>query len=553
MMTKGIILPTAKEEIFKPLTYQMPVGMLPIVNKPLMEHQVELFVRNGIRDIRISCNHLSNEVEGYFQGGGRWGASITYNFERPPFGVINALHQMRPFIHANTLVIIQSDTVSDAELQDALEFHRQQRADATFLCYRSDKPVSGFTVSLDAKSRIQAVGRHREIETTQLLDSGICILEPEILDLLPEGHGYNFLQTCWLASQRLKLKLSGFAVAKPLTRINGWTSFAEVQRKILEGGFPGVLVPGIQVKRGAFIGKNVNASGNVAFDPPIVIGDNCRIGRNSKLGRGTIIGHDVMVESGSVLERAIIFPNAFIGAGTLIRDAIIVGNLMIDTVSGSFCTVEDSLALSEVQRGQYVHRLYHMLNRFGACVLSALLIPLVLMVLIGLVVGLKFPLISKVRRIGVDLRELAAGNLRLKVFDLIYLGPIENPAESSGYNKDPNTVLPHVISRMGNLLNIITGDILFVGNRPMDPETAFGATEEWQRTRFKCQSGFVSILDGEEAQQMSREDQIIAEGYYAVNRSVGMDVKTLLIAMRKVLKRLIPSGSPRRGFELTAN
>ena len=76
-VAKGIILPSAISEAFKPLTYQMPVGLLPVVNKPVMEHQVELFVRHGIKSIRISCNHLSNKVESYFDNGSRWGATIA--------------------------------------------------------------------------------------------------------------------------------------------------------------------------------------------------------------------------------------------------------------------------------------------------------------------------------------------------------------------------------------------------------------------------------------------------------------------------------------------
>jgi len=120
---KGIILPSTIADAFKPLTYQMPVGMLPIVNKPLMEHQVELFVRNGVKTIRMSCNHLSNKVQSYFDDGARWGASISYNFERPPFGLVAALRQMRPSLEGETLVILPSHIVTDLDLREALEFH----------------------------------------------------------------------------------------------------------------------------------------------------------------------------------------------------------------------------------------------------------------------------------------------------------------------------------------------------------------------------------------------------------------------------------------------
>ncbi|HXG00533.1 MAG TPA: sugar phosphate nucleotidyltransferase, partial [Bacteroidota bacterium] len=94
---KGIVLPSTASEAFKPVTYQRPVGLLPVVNKPIIEHQIEWFVRHGVKNIRISSNHLSNHIEEYFDTGSRWGASLSYNYERPPFGYVAALQQMRPY------------------------------------------------------------------------------------------------------------------------------------------------------------------------------------------------------------------------------------------------------------------------------------------------------------------------------------------------------------------------------------------------------------------------------------------------------------------------
>jgi lipopolysaccharide/colanic/teichoic acid biosynthesis glycosyltransferase len=90
------------------------------------------------------------------------------------------------------------------------------------------------------------------------------------------------------------------------------------------------------------------------------------------------------------------------------------------------------------------------------------------------------------------------------------------------------------------------GDILFVGNRPMDPELAFAVTEEWQRTRFKCQSGFISILDTNEAERMTEEEESIAEGYYAVNRNLMMDLGIAFDAAKRILARLFGRAKVKR-------
>lgn len=537
---KGIILPSTIADTFKPLTYQMPVGMLPIVNKPLMEHQVELFVRNGIKTIRISCNHLSNKVQLFFDDGARWGASISYNFERPPFGLVAALRQMRPSFEGETLVVLPSHIVTDLDVWEALEFHWSKRSDATFVCMRSESLVPGLALLLDENDRVSGVAAQGQNPLKSLpMDTGICIIEPETLDLLTDTLGHNLLQACWLASQTVKLHLFGFETDGPLAKVHNWDSYVQVQKDILLGKFPGVVIPGIELQPGVWVGKNINASSAVSFEAPLLIGDNCRTGKGVNLGRDTIIGHDVMVDVGASLQNTIILSNTFIGPQTLVRDAIIQGNLMIDLNSRSFTPINDGLAAFEIKKSKAGYKLYILINRAFGAILLLLLSPLVAVLFLLLMVGLAFPLITRVRRLAPDVRDLAEGKLRLRVFDLIYIGPADLTQVPVGHNPDPLTKLPHVIARLGNLINVVKGDILIVGNRPIDPEIAFSVVEEYRRTRLKCQGGVISILDTDEVDGTTEEEQVIAEGYYAVNRNVWMDMSILLRSMWRLFWRLV--------------
>ncbi len=537
---RGIILPFADADAFKPLTYQMPVGMLPVVNKPIMEHQVELFVRNGIKNIHISCNHLSNKVQAYFEDGTRWGANTTYNFERPPFGLVAALRLMRPYFEGETLVIVLSNIVADIDLRDAMEFHWTKRADATFLYMNSEAPQAGLSLVVDENDRISAVGTqsHNPLKRNPV-ETGICIIEPETLDLLTDTLGHNLLQACWLASQTARLHLFGYPVDGPLTRITGWDSYTQVQKDILSGKYPGVVIPGIELQPGVWVGKNISASSAVSFDAPLLIGDNCRIGKGVRLGKDTILGHDVMVDVGANLENAIIMSNTFVGPQTLIRDAILQGNLMIDLTRKSFTAIEDRLTAFEIAHTKTGYKFYILLNRWTAVLLCVMLSPFLLALFTLLILGLKFPLITRVRRLAPDLRDLAAGKLRLRVFDLIYIGPADLTKRPVGHNPDPLTTLPHLLARLGNLFNVVKGDIMLVGNRPLDPEIAFATTEEYHRTRLKTQGGVISILDTNEADDSSEEEQIISEGYYAVNRNFWMDMSILIRGLWRLFWRLM--------------
>jgi NDP-sugar pyrophosphorylase family protein len=537
---KGIILPSPISEAFKPFTYQIPAGLLPIVNKPIMEHQVEYLVRNGVKNIRISCNHLTNKVEAHFESGARWGAQISYNFERPPFGFVAALRQMRPYYEGETLVIMQSDVVTSFDLRTAMDHHWSRRADATFLCTTGNDDVSGLAVMVDENGRIHGVGSpNLSASKRPPIDIGICLLEPEVLDLIPDRIGYNLLQACWMASQNVKLNLLGFCTDDAVARVTNWKSYVKTQNDILAGNFPGLQISGIQLEPGVWVGKNIAASSNVSFEAPLVIGDNCRIGKGVTLGKGTVIGHDVMVDVGARLRDVVILPKTFVGPQTEIHDAIMHGNLMLDLKKQSFMAIEDTLAAAEIERPRAGFKSYVVVNKVFASLLLILCSPLLLILFLVMIVGLKFPLTTRVKRIAPDLGELALGKLRLRIFDLLYLGPSDLTKRPVGHNPDPLTTLPHLLARIGNLVNVVKGHILLVGNRPMDPEIAFNITEEYRRTRLKCQGGAISILDTNEVDETTEEEQVISEGYYAVNHTLGMDLGILVRGLWRLFWRMV--------------
>lgn len=538
-MLKGILLPSTRTEAFRPITYQLPVGLIPVVNKPLLEHQVELLVRNGIRHIRLSCNHFSNKIEQHFQYGAQWGATLSYNLERPPFGSLHALRQMKDFFDGDSLIIIESDVIADIDLKAMLEFHYAHRADATFVCTVTSTPTPGFSVALDGADRIRAVRLNSAPAAAQHLShGGICIIEPEMLDLLPEGAGYSMLQACWLASQKVRLNMFGYKTTESLIRMTNWKTYYKAQNDILENKYPGIIIPGIEVRKGIWVGRNIQVPNSVAFEGPTVIGDNCSIGKNVRIGRGTIIGHDVKVDAGASMDHAIVLSRTFVGQRSTIQNSVVLGNLQIDIQRNTFHVVRDNLVLAEVPRSQWADKLYRLGNRLCGLVLGVLVLPIVLLALLFLACRLSFPLLSRTRKIGVDLNDLVEGKLRLRVFDLWYLGPLRTP-QSAINGISPASILPRPLARLGNIINIIKGDISFVGNRPMDPEFAFCMTEEWQRTRFKCQAGFISVLDSIDNNCLSDDERRRTEGDYALNRSFRTDVAVLRGTLRRTIARIV--------------
>lgn len=528
-MMKAILLPSRKSEAFKPATFHTPVGLLPVVNKPILEHQVEFLVRHGIQHIKMSCNHLASKIEHHFDSGSSWGASISYNYERTPGGAVPALQQMRGYFNGATLVIMESDVIPDFDLRAAIEFHYRSRAEATFICQATSAPSRGLSIELDSLKRIRAVRVNGSpAAAPHLIDTGVCIIEPEMLDLLYESAGYSVLQSCWLTSLKVRLNLYGYQTREPLVQATNWKVYYKVQSDILEGRFPNIVIPGIEVEKGVWIGKNVSTSSGVSLEGPSIIGDNCKLGKNVRIGRGTVIGQGVIVDSNSLMQRAIVLPKTLITSDASIKDSIILGNLQIDIQRNSSTAMRDIVSAAKTRKQDGAIRAYHILNNVLAILLAFALLPVWLGAMGWVLFLWQQPLISRVRRLGIDLNELSRGALKLRVFDLYYLGPLAQTRQGVESPYAPPTKLPLSVARLGNLINIIKGDILFVGNPPMDPEFAFTLGEEWQRTRFKCQAGMFSILDTKRGVAMSEEQKSVMEGHYAVHHTIRSDLKIMM-------------------------
>jgi NDP-sugar pyrophosphorylase family protein len=535
-MIKGIVLSSHRIETFRPLTYQTPMALLPLVDRPLVEHQLEFLARNGVPHVRLSCNHLANRVEEHCGSGSLWGTSVSYSYEQPPFGAIPALRRMKSFFHGSTLVILDGDVVADADLERALEFHALHRGDATFFCTLTSTPSHGLTLALDGGSRIRAVRVNSgPAAAAHLVDAGICILEPEMLDLLPDTGGSGILQACWEASEKVRLNLYGYQTAEPVLRLAGWKSYYKAQIDILEGRVPGIRIPGSEIQKGIWMGDNVRAAPGVVLEPPVLIGDGVVLGKNVVVGKGTVVGRYSSVEPGVRLERALVLPRTRLAKRADLSDVIIRGNLIIDIQRNTKRAIERALPQPARRRGKAGARLYHVLNRCVALVLLLVLFPLLLVTIASLLVRRVFPVVSRVRRLGVELGTLATGGLRLRVFDLIYLGPLGGDRLSSASTFDPPTTLPRFLARLGNLINVVKGDILLVGNRPMDPELAFSMTEEWERRRFTCQTGCISVLDSVDEGTLSDMERFVTEANYAVYRNVGTDMVILWKALQRRL------------------
>jgi len=183
-LTKVLILAGGEGVKFRPLTYEMPKGLIPIKGKPLLEHTLDLLKKYGFTDIVISLGHLGNKIREHFGDGSRFGVHITYLEQiKSVHGTAQPVRQAREVIGDNTFLLMYGDVLADIDLKDLLAFHSSQHATVTMALASVDKPTTWGIANLKG-NRVTSFTEKpiRPTSASHLVNSGIYVCSPEMFE-----------------------------------------------------------------------------------------------------------------------------------------------------------------------------------------------------------------------------------------------------------------------------------------------------------------------------------------------------------------------------------
>jgi NDP-sugar pyrophosphorylase family protein len=171
-----------------------PKPMATIAGKPFLEYQVALLKRDGIDEVTFCAGYLYDQIQNYFGDGAKWGVKITYSIEEDLLGTAGALKLAQRFIHG-TFFVLNGDTYLDIDLQKLARFHREKKEKSNgigslALTEIQDARSYGSVTINEAHEILSfneksASALATSAEASMLINAGVYILEPEILDGIP--------------------------------------------------------------------------------------------------------------------------------------------------------------------------------------------------------------------------------------------------------------------------------------------------------------------------------------------------------------------------------
>jgi len=328
---KAVIMAGGFGTRIQPLTGSMPKPMIPLFNRPIMLHIVELLKKYEITELIMLLYHQPFYIKNFFRDGSDFGVKITYVTPIADMGTAGAVKAAEKYLDERFLVI-SGDLLTDFNLKKIVDFHADHKAKATITLTSVKDPLQFGVVITDKEKRItqflEKPGWGEVISDT--INTGIYVLEPEILKYIPEGENFDFSQDLFPLMLKKKDALFG-ATAKGYWRDIGNTdSYREAYHDI----FKGRVHLKIDEPKQDFVGKDLRIGADVKLEQSaglegtVVIGDNSQVLGDVRI-KDSVIGRNCTIEAGVRLNRCIIWDNSYVKKGAKITDSVVCSNVRI--------------------------------------------------------------------------------------------------------------------------------------------------------------------------------------------------------------------------------
>lgn len=303
---KAMVLAAGLGTRLRPLTFEIPKPMVPVIDRPVMAHIVDLCRRQGFDQLIANLHYFPDTIRDYF------GDSIEYRYEEELLGTAGGVRNVRDFFGDDPVVIISGDALSDIDLNALVERHRSHGGIGTLTVKRVDDTREYGVVLHDADGRISGFQEkpHPDEALSDLGNCGIYCFSPQIFDYFPETEFVDW------ANDVFPVLLEN-DVPFYIHEINEYWNDVGSLDELRSGTFDalsGALK--IEVPESAPVPGDAEVSGDVW------IGENCTIGSGVKLMGPVVIGDNSGVGDGAALRDSIVFPGTTVAPEQIVIGAI---------------------------------------------------------------------------------------------------------------------------------------------------------------------------------------------------------------------------------------
>ena len=320
---KAVIMAGGEGTRLRPLTSNIPKPMMPLANKPMMEHIVRLLRQHDFTDIVVTLAFLPQAIRTYFGDGSEFGVRMRYATEETPLGTAGSVRNAMEELDERFLVI-SGDVLTDIDLSALVDYHEQVKAMATIGLRRVEDPVEfGIVITREDGT----VDRFLEKPTwgqvfSDTINTGIYVLEPAVFDFIEDAKPVDFSSDVFPALLDAGHPVYGKVLGGYWEDVGTLEAYGRAHLDVLDNKVE-IDVAGFRMGDGVWMGEGVDVDPAARIDGPAIIGDYCRIEAGAHLRPYTVLGANVLVGPDSFLERSVVHDNTYIGPAVRLRGTVV--------------------------------------------------------------------------------------------------------------------------------------------------------------------------------------------------------------------------------------
>lgn len=333
---KAVIMAGGEGTRLRPLTCNRPKPMVPIANKPVMEHIIELLKKHEFIDIAVTLQYMPEIVREHFNDGSEYGVKMNYFIEKTSLGTAGSVKSAEKFLD-DTFIVISGDALTDIDLKKAVEFHFSKGSIATLVLKQVDIPLEYGIVVTDQDGRIT-----RFIEKpswgevfSDMVNTGIYILSPEVLGYFRRNEMFDFSKDLFPILLGKNLPIYGYVTENYWCDIGDLIAYHQAHMDAMAGKV-NINISGKEIREKIWVDEGNEIEDGVSIEPPCIIGKCNRIKKDAVIGRHTVIGDFNIIEERAGLKRSIVWKNCLIGKNVQARGSVILNKVHLKDNSSAF-------------------------------------------------------------------------------------------------------------------------------------------------------------------------------------------------------------------------
>lgn len=233
---KAMLLAAGLGERLRPLTLTTPKPLIPVGGRPLIEYNLALLKKFGVKEVIVNLYHLGDKIRETLKDGNRLGLAVEYSTEKTLLGTGGGIKAAQDFFEGKSFFLMNADILIDLDLEKLFEAHQKQKALATLVVHPSHREDIQNWIFANDENRILKIGEKPPPSYAfKTIFTGVHLIEPELLESLPKGKKSCIVQDAYLPLLKEGKNLGAYLFEGYWRDLGDAERYEEVKKEFAEG------------------------------------------------------------------------------------------------------------------------------------------------------------------------------------------------------------------------------------------------------------------------------------------------------------------------------